>query len=447
MNKELLKSQVAKVIEKEHTYLQTLADKLFKIPEMGYKEKKTSSLLKQEFLKLGIRIDTEDVALTGFKCSIKGNRAGSKLAVLGELDSIICYQHPCADKNTGAVHACGHFAQLVSMLAVAIGLKKADIMQHLSGEICFMAVPAEEFIELDYRQSLVEQGIIKYKSGKQQAIWEGHFDDIDIALMNHVISNDYPFKAYAGMTSNSFVSKRVTFMGCEAHAGAEPHKGVNALNMAMLALNNINALRETFHQEDTVRVHSIIIEGGDAVNVIPSETVMETVVRGASLEVVKTTAKKIDKCIIAAAMAVGGEVTIKDDAGYLPLVNEASLMSLYAQNISNFLDKNQVATLGKITASFDFGDLTFLKPGLHSFIAAADGSLHSKEFRIQDTKLAYVTAAQGLAFTIIDLLFDDSRLAKQISMNYQPQMDKETYLQYLEENSKTFKSDLRNMVF
>ena len=48
------------------------------------------------------------------------------------------------------------------------------------------AVPAEEMIEIDYRNKLREQGKLKYMGGKQQLIYEGAFDDIDMAMQMHV---------------------------------------------------------------------------------------------------------------------------------------------------------------------------------------------------------------------------------------------------------------------
>ena len=52
------------------------------------------------------------------------------------------------------------------------------------------------------------------------------------------------------------------FLGRAAHAGFAPEQGINALNMAELAMNNIHALRETFRDEDKVRVSIVIKEGG-----------------------------------------------------------------------------------------------------------------------------------------------------------------------------------------
>ncbi len=438
MNIEDIKNRIGNEIDNSFEELKELAELLRNTPELGFKEEKTASLVKKALERLGIDV-SEKVALTGFKGIIKGKKAGARVAVLGELDSIVCHQHPLADKNTGAAHACGHFVQLVSLMGVAMGLKNSGAMDYLAGEVCFMAVPAEEFIDLEYREKLVKDGHIKFKSGKQQAIWEGHFDNIDMVLMNHLMPMDCPHSVYAGMTSNTFISKIVTYIGKESHAGAAPHQGINALNMAMLALNNINSQRETFMEDDKVRVHSIILKGGDAVNVIPGEVVMETVVRGSSQEAVQNAVEKVDRCLIAGAIAVGGDIIIKNNAGYLPLINDEMLMTIYSENMKVLIGTDKVCKMGSITASFDFGDLTHLKPGLHSFICAAEGNLHTKEFDVADEDLAYKESIKGLAYTIVDLLYDDGKIAKNISSNYKPLMNKEDYLKYLEDNSKTLR--------
>ena len=72
----------------------------------------------------------------------------------------------------------------------------------------------------------------------------------------------------------------IDFIGKAAHAGGAPHKGINALNSATLAISAIHAQRETFRDSDTVRVHPIITRGGDTVNVVPSHVSVETYVRG-----------------------------------------------------------------------------------------------------------------------------------------------------------------------
>ena len=83
--------------------------------------------------------------------------------------------------------------------------------------------------------------------------------------------------------------------------------GINALNAAMIALSGINANRETFREQDTVRVHGILTRGGDAVSAVPSNVTLEWRVRSGNLDAVVQNSAKVDRSFKAGALAVGGK--------------------------------------------------------------------------------------------------------------------------------------------
>ena len=117
------------------------------------------------------------------RADIVGGSAGPALAVLGELDSLIVNEHPHADQATGAAHACGHHCQVAMLLGAAMALQQPDVLEALSGRLIFMAVPAEEYIEIEYRDSLRRQGKIEFLGGKPELVKLGEFDDVDLAMM------------------------------------------------------------------------------------------------------------------------------------------------------------------------------------------------------------------------------------------------------------------------
>ena len=92
--------------------------------------------------------------------------------------------------------------------------------------------------------------------------------------------------------------------GKAAHAGGKPYEGINALNAAALAVQAVNNLRETFKESDYVRFHPIITKGGDAVNAVPSEVIMQSYVRAASTQALDSANKRINRAISAAAASV-----------------------------------------------------------------------------------------------------------------------------------------------
>ena len=61
---------------------------------------------------------------------------------------------------TGAAHACGHHAQIASMLGAGMGLQ--PLMGQLDGDVVLFAVPAEECIEVDWRLGLRAQGKLEF---------------------------------------------------------------------------------------------------------------------------------------------------------------------------------------------------------------------------------------------------------------------------------------------
>lgn len=114
-------------------------------------------------------------------------------------------------------HNCGHDAQVAGLLGAVLGLTAAGIAPNISGTIVFLCVPAEEYVDMDSRERLVEEGMITYLGGKQELISLGHFDDVDLSLMIHIHSDaDYPTLAVAD-SSNGFIVKKVRFLGKAAH--------------------------------------------------------------------------------------------------------------------------------------------------------------------------------------------------------------------------------------
>ncbi len=96
---------------------------------------------------------------------------------------------------------------------------------------------------IEWRQSLIDQGKIRYIGGKQNMIKDGYFDDIDLAMMVHGTTGD---KIEMADTSTGFCSEVCPrYLGKEAHAGGAPHLGINAFNAAQTAsLLAINANRD-----------------------------------------------------------------------------------------------------------------------------------------------------------------------------------------------------------
>jgi len=422
-----IKQAVMDAIDKRKDEIIAIGEDIFAHPELGYKEFRTSEIVKKHFRQLGIEYK-DGIAITGVKGWLKGAESNVKLCIMGELDSVLCPEHPHADPETGAAHSCGHHGQIAGMLGVAMGLVDSGIMKELGGDIALVAVPAEEYVEIEYRSKLRREGKIQFLGGKQQFIVEGEFDDIDLAMMVHMGGEDEGKKVSVGGTSNGFVGKFIRYKGVEAHAGGAPHAGVNALNAAMLGLMGIHAQRETLKDDDHIRIHPIITKGGDLVNIIPADVRMETYVRGKTMDAVMDASRKVNRALRAGAMAIGAEADIEEIPGYMPQISEPKMTELFKANAVSLVGPEAVREGGHGTGSSDMGDVTQIMPGIQPSVAGAGGVFHTKTFTMIDQYLAYIVQAKLLACTAVDLLVNGASTATAIKQSFKPTYTKAEYL-------------------
>ena len=411
-----MKNRVLNKIDEHRADIIRIGETVLKTPELGFKEYKTSALVKEEFEKLGITY-TDGLAITGVKGSVGNPDAKVNICIIGELDAVKCFGHPTADAETGAAHACGHNAQIASMLGAAYGLVKSGVLRELDGRVTFLAVPAEELVELEFRQQLKADGKISYLAGKQELIHLGAFDDVDIAMMIHSQAGYERPEVFLGGTSLGLVAKNINFYGKAAH-GSAPFEGINALNAAMIALMSINANRETFRDEDKIRIHPIITNGGDLVNVIPATARIETYVRGARKEPMLEACRKVDNAVKAGAIAIGADYEIEDIAGYLPLMQDTALTEILDSNVRSIIGEDFARYGLNMTGSTDMGDLSEIMPCIHPTMGGFAGTAHGVDFKVTDPEAAYVLPAKLLAATVCDLLANGCEKALAIKNSF-----------------------------
>lgn len=430
MDTQKLKRCAIDAIDVNRQNILDLEHDIYAHPETGYREVHTTNLVADAFETLGFAVE-RNIAVTG--CRARSfHKTGPRLAILGELDSVICHEHPDCDSSTGAIHACGHNIQIAVMYAVACALKKTEILDELGGPVDFIAVPAEEYIELDYRKRLKDEGKIHYYSGKAEFTYRGVFDDVNMCLMIHNWPFDGKTKTACQNTGTGFIGKCVSYIGRQAHAGAAPWDGINALNMAMIAINSMNTQRETFKDIDSIRVHQIITQGGDLLNSVPALVKAEVCIRAMNIPALLATNEKINRCIRGAAIAMGGHAKVEDSPGQMPLKSCDAMADIFGINAESFYKKEEIIPCQLTTASFDMGDLSMFMPVLHSLSSGVVGGLHSKDYHVIDEEDAVIIPAKIITATIIDLLYDNAEKAKQIIADFKPTISREEYLKLLE---------------
>src|SRR5579859_7191949 len=183
-----LKAALAGVLDRNREELTRFGEDIFDHAELGFREERTATLVADRLRGLGLAPQA-GLARTGVKARLKGSRTGPTVCVLAELDGLPIPEHPRADSTSGVVHACGHNAQLTHLLGVATALIESDAMSDLAGDVVFFAVPAEEYVDLEWRSEQARAGKIEFLGGKPELLRLGAFDDVDLAMMIHAPGN------------------------------------------------------------------------------------------------------------------------------------------------------------------------------------------------------------------------------------------------------------------
>jgi len=427
-------SIIAPAVDKYRELILEAERYIWKHPESGFKEKLTSKYMEDAFEKLGYTI-VRAGDIPGFYTVIDTGKEGPEVLILGELDSLVIPTHPECDRETGAVHACGHNAQCAALLGVAAALKEPEVTDKLCGRIRLCAVPAEELIELDYRSELKAEGKIRYFGGKSEFLYRGYFDGVDIAFMVHT-SSSKEFSINAGGVG--CIAKRVDYRGVSAHAGSSPWNGKNALYAANVGLAAMNSLRETFREEDLIRVHPILTHGGDVVNAIPDWAHLESYIRGKTFEAIAAENYKVNRALIAGALSLGVNIEINDIPGYAPNINNPLLtdVAIEAHGMLG-TDREFIRHTFTSSSSTDMGDLSCIMPTIHPLIPGGRGNSHSDSYYIDDAQMACVTSAKWQLLILSLLLGYGAKRAREIIREFKPRFkSKEEYFACVDDFSK-----------
>lgn len=432
--------KIVELIEQHRKEITAFAKDIYTHAELGYKEYRTSEKFAEFMKKLGLRT-AEHIALTGVKAYINEEKKENiTLGLIGELDALRIPEHKYANPETQAAHCCGHHAQMAGVVGAAIALSDPAVREKLDGQVILFAVPAEEYGEIEFKNQLTKEGKIRYGGGKCELIRIGAFDEIDLDIVHH--TGDPDISVGTG-TGNGFVSKVIRIKGRAAHAAGAPQLGINALNAASLGLSALAYQRETFRDQDHVRVHPIMTKGGNLVNVVPDEAVIETLVRASNKEAILDAAQKTDRAFRAGAMAVGADCEITTMPGYLPtFAHQANPEILAAAEIASQTSEKEYKVVKADTSlhsggSTDVGDVEHLQPVLTFNTGGKVSGLHSVDFDIVDDELAYIVTAKIFALSAYHMLRGGADAAKKIVKEYKPVFTKEEYIAYMDSFMKT----------
>ena len=358
--------------------LTALARGIHDEPELAFDEHRAVARISALLQARGAAVEHPFGGLdTSFRARL-GDGTGPHVAILAEYDAL---------PEIG--HACGH--NLIAAGAVGAWLALSEIGAALGGTIDLIGTPAEEG-----------------GGGKIKLLEAGAFEGVDAAMMFHPFDRDLLMHPCLATTWLELV-----FAGKPSHAAIAPQEGRSALTACMDTFRLIDGQR--VHLADGVRVHGIITDGGQAVNIIPERAACEFSVRAPRAADIEAVAAIVERCARGAATASDVDVKITARQGYLDMRNNAPLAQRFGEHLTalgrapRWIDPN----VG--SGSTDMGDVSHVVPAIHPWLAICnegETTCHQHAFagcarsdRGMDTMLV---AAKSMARTAHDIVSDDS---------------------------------------
>ncbi len=368
-----------------------IAKDIYLHPELGYKEFRTSKIVEDFIRKYASQFKIEKFSGTGIKVKFpKVNENGLNMVFIAELDAVYTPTHFYSDKETGAAHNCGHYSQVGIALSLFKEFLETEDYKKLDYNISFVFVPAEEFLDLEYRAELKKEGKIKYFGGKPEAMRLGVFDEFDFGIAVHSMGGKYENRTIEiNSDLAGFIYKNYTFKGKAAHAGFAPNQGINAYSMSTIFNVAIGLLRQHFEEKEMVRINPVILHHEMGVNVIPQDVKVGTDFRAQSVKYILDGAKKLDNAAKGAAMSLSGDVEIETVIGYMPFKQDRYLSSFVEKE---FNKTNKIEAIIKdraISAAGDLGDLSMMFPCIQVGYSGFVGTIHGDDFIDEDSEYIF----------------------------------------------------------
>jgi amidohydrolase len=373
MDIEELKLKAKDKVESQRQRLVQLSLNIHDNPELGFKEEKASAWLTNYLEDNGFHLERGIAGLaTAFRATY--GQGSPRIALLAEYDAL---------PKIG--HGCGH--NIIGVSAVGAAVASKSIIDQLGGCIVAMGTPGEEGY-----------------GGKIDMVKGGAFKEIDVAMIVHPDTRNISTQeALAACTLE------VEFFGRPAHAAAQPHKGVNALEAMILAFTSINSLRQ--HIRGDARIHGIITDGGEAPNIVPAHSAGVFLVRALDDDYLAELKKKVLNCFTGASVASGARLEYGwRDRPYAPMKNNTILTRLFKQNLESLGRQVEAFDPRSGLGSTDMGNVSQVVPSIHPTVAIAPREvlIHTPEFAAAAASDAghngLLDAAKAMAMTVADIL-------------------------------------------
>lgn len=372
-------------------YTIAIRNQIHQNPELSFQEFKTSQLVCDELVRMGIPYELSPVK-PGVIATIDSGKPGKLLMLRADMDALPIQESTGLEQTSQVdqvMHACGHDVHTANLLTVGDVLNRTK--SQWSGRVKLVFQPAEE--SGGGGREMIAQGLMEELP---DACFALHVED---GLKGQILAPHGYVTAYSD-------SYRFQVKGTAAHSSA-PQKGVDAI---YIAANIITALHGIVSRNLDPLGHSTLnigtIQGGAAANIIADEVEMVCVTRNQSKESRDLMLSSIESTATGIATALGGSCTCTLRPGYAAVYNNleftegvrASLKQhsafvcadLDVADSENYIIGGEYNWLG----AEDFGFYAQTVPSCFIMVGTGGGiPKHSKDFIVEEPYIKMCTRA------------------------------------------------------
>jgi amidohydrolase len=372
-------------------------------PELGFRERKTASLVCDTLKALGISA-TSGIALTGVTAEIN-NGPGRCIALRADMDALPIKEESGIEftsLNDGIMHACGHDIHTTMLLGAAYLLSKVSF----KGKVKFIFQPSEEGT---YPEMFANKS---FKSGGQRIIEAGIVDDVDAALGLHVHpllpTGQIGFCTGHALAAVGFF--KIQVFGKAGHA-AFPHKTIDAIAAVGQIISSTQFIVSRYTDPLEPKVISFTkINGGINENIIAGEVEILGTVRALDMDTYTTVVKCLKDVLIGIEKITGTVITIAFNLNYPSLLNDKTIHENLRSPLEKVFGIENIIEMQPAMGGEDFAFFAQKVPSMFYFLGAGDGIntyfLHHAKVIFDEKCISY--GAEFLAEAALTLLAFDS---------------------------------------